>query len=106
VDTTKIEGETFGSLADYLAMLVLAQPASAVDQCNPLPSILNLFTDTCPATQRVRALSPADKAYLEGLYSAAPDATGSLQRATIATRMLESLEATAISVDGGTPAAK
>ncbi|TWB29556.1 hypothetical protein FBZ91_12555 [Nitrospirillum viridazoti] len=106
VDTTKIEGETFGSLADYLAMLVLAQPASAVGQCNPLPSILSLFTDACPSAQRVRTLSPADKAYLEGLYSVAPDAVGSLQRATIATHMLDSLKTSVLAPDGGTPAAK
>ncbi|MEC4591787.1 MULTISPECIES: hypothetical protein [Nitrospirillum] len=106
VDTTKIEGETFGSLADYLAMLVLAQPASAVGQCNPLPSILSLFSDACPSAQRVRSLSPADKAYLEGLYSVAPDAVGNLQRATIATHMLDSLKTSILAADGGTPAAK
>ncbi|WP_148293790.1 hypothetical protein [Azospirillum sp. B4] len=105
VDTTKIEGETFGSLADYLTMLVLAQPV-ADGQCNPLPSILDLFADSCPDGRKTRALSPADKAYLEGLYAVNADSVGSQQRAAITTHMLQSLAPSIAPTDGAAPAAK
>jgi hypothetical protein len=58
-----------GSLADYITILALSQPAS-LDSCQDLPSISNLLAKGCAST--AAKISDGDLAYLQGLYSA-PD---------------------------------
>lgn len=53
-----------GTLADYIAMLALAQ-TQPLTQCPVLPSILSLFVPGCAAA----GLTPQDEGYLRGLYS-------------------------------------
>jgi hypothetical protein len=54
-----------GSLADYITMLALSQPASLVS-CQELPSISNLLANGCASA--ANKITDADLAYLRGLY--------------------------------------
>ena len=56
-----------GSLADYITMLALSQPAS-LDKCQELPSISNLLAKGCASASS--KITDGDLAYLQGLYNA------------------------------------
>ena len=58
-----------GSLADYITMLALSQPAS-LDSCQDLSSVSNLLAKGCASA--APKISDGDLAYLQGLYNA-PD---------------------------------
>ncbi len=66
VDIDQVEGVDFGQLADYLAVISLAQIDPDVDP-GPYDSILGLFAhpESAPA-----GLTDWDRAFLEGLYGA------------------------------------
>lgn len=68
-DPTKLADYEIGTLADYIAMLALAQ-LSSLDLCQTLPSIVNTLAKDCarPAT----ALTANDVGYLKGLYAMGP----------------------------------
>ncbi|MGD9966103.1 MAG: hypothetical protein AB7T59_06260 [Hyphomonadaceae bacterium] len=86
VDATRAAGHRFDALADYLAMVALAQINPGADTTEA-DSILNLFADT-RAESAVEALTTWDIAYLEGLYEARPNAwTARQQQADISRRM-------------------
>src|SRR4029077_20420062 len=89
-DTGKIVGEPIGAIADYLAMLTLAQASTSAD-CGELPSILDRTQPSCPADRKPQSLTIADKAYLEGLYQMDEFSFGPHQRSTIARHMLGAL---------------
>lgn len=72
-DMRKVAGAEIGSVADYIAMLALSEPRS-LDQCNELPSILDLMTD-CGTRPKPAKLTDSDVAYLKGLYAADLGAT-------------------------------
>jgi hypothetical protein len=84
-----LAGRPVGPVADYIAMLALAQ-VQAPDDCVRLPSILNYLASSCPGENRPAAITAADKAYLEGLYAMSPEAFGRLQRAQIINHMQRS----------------
>ncbi len=67
VDTTKVVGYTMGTIADYLAMLTLSLVQSP-DHCEPLPSILDIFSLSCGARERPTAMTAGDLAFLKALY--------------------------------------
>jgi hypothetical protein len=54
-----------GSLADYITMLGLSQPAS-LDSCQDLPSISNMLAKGCASA--ASKITDGDLAYLKGLY--------------------------------------
>lgn len=54
-----------GSLADYITMLALSQPAS-LDSCQELPSISNLLANGCASA--ASKITDGDLAYLHALY--------------------------------------
>ena len=89
-DLNKIAGYTIGSVSDYIAMLVLAQPAS-LDTCEELPSITELMASHCDERKKAEALTAGDLAYLKGLYSANLELTTSLERSHIHNRMMQEL---------------
>ena len=64
-DRDRLVQMEMGTLADYIAFLVLTQPRS-LDDCSALPSILNSLAANCAANSG--ELSAADIAYLTGLY--------------------------------------
>ena len=86
VDNTKTTNINIGQLADYVALLGLAQ---IKPKTNPgtASTILNLFRETGqPAPQ---GLSPWDEAFLHALYTT--DQTSTLQVSVIKGRMLDEL---------------
>ncbi len=85
IDVDLLEGTTITQLADYIAMVAMAQ----VDAKSPtagLPTILNLFDE--PAA--TPGLTEWDLAYLQALYRAEPNrSTATGQAADIAGLMLQ-----------------
>lgn len=75
VDTSRLGETTFAQLADYVAMLSMAQINPDVD-VRGHDSILNLFRD--PAG--VQGLTDWDMAYLGGLYAARLDSVSTVSR--------------------------
>ena len=77
VDTGALSGIGFNweGLADYLAMVTLAQLDPSADTSG-YPTILNLFAED----HRVRALTDWDAAYLRGLYSTTREARSANQQ--------------------------
>ena len=83
-DPSKLGAYEIGPLADYIAMLSLAQ-LDSLDICPGLPSIISLLASGC--AERTDALSANDTAYLKGLYKAASDLTLSYQQDAMAFEM-------------------
>jgi len=89
-DTSKLLGRERTVLADYIAMLALAQiqlPAS----CQELQTILNLLVPDC--SQAPRGLTAADTAYLRALYKITPTANIRGQRSEMTYQMNKALDA-------------
>ncbi|HWU56375.1 MAG TPA: hypothetical protein VN175_12790 [Rhizomicrobium sp.] len=88
-DINKLKGYEAGPMADYIAMLALAQ-LNSLDTCQPLPSVENMLAKGCEAMTGV--LTAADIAYLRGLYQMNPDRMALLsQKSEIADRMSQAL---------------
>ncbi len=83
IDARRIDGIRFGSVADYVAMVVLAQLDPDADTVN-YTTILNLFGGE---TNRPTTITAWDLAYLEGLYGAVRDADDGRQERDIRRRM-------------------
>ncbi len=90
VDFTKISGVPLPSIADYVAMLALAQ-TKTFDTCRGVPSITNLFAPGCDAANKARLMSDADVAYLRALYQMDTEASPALQQTELAQRMARNL---------------
>jgi hypothetical protein len=88
VDTTKVIGDTIGTISDYLAMLTLSV-AQSPDNCDPLPSILDLMSSTCGAREMPRAVTAGDLAFLKGLYYLNTGLGPSMSRAEIQANMMQ-----------------
>ena len=87
-DRDKLVNHEIGALADTIAFLVLAQPKS-LDDCQALPSILNLLAPGCTAT--AREISAVDLAYLRGLYHMRADMMLAGQKSQILYHMKQAL---------------
>jgi len=92
VDARQASGLRFDALADYLAMVTLAQLDARADTAG-IPSILNLFAERDAAGGvSTTALTDWDLAYLEGLYRAPRNAQNTrTQERAIARRMEDEL---------------
>ena len=91
VDSNAVAGKDLGAIADYLALLALAQPRS-LDGCSALPSILDLMAKTpCPGRDPPDELTGADAAYLTALYASEPEAKAASERVDMAGRMTDIL---------------
>jgi hypothetical protein len=66
-DPPKLLDYEIGTLADYIAMMALSQPAS-LDSCQDLPSISNLLAKDCASVPGW--ITDGDLAFLKGLYRA------------------------------------
>jgi hypothetical protein len=64
-EPAKLLDHEVGSLADYVAMLALSQPAS-LDSCQELPSISNLLAPGC--TSASGRITDGDLAFLKAFY--------------------------------------
>lgn len=88
-EPTQLLEMEIGTLADYIAVLALSQPA-ALDACGELPSITNLFSKQCGGA--VKTITDGDLAYLRGLYKMTPDSSLHGQRGQIRYQMERALE--------------
>ena len=79
-----------GTLADYIALLALSQ-IQQPDQCQELPTILNLFAPGCGAPSK--ALTNVDLAYLRAVYKMTATTSLGGQRSEIVYQMDKSLGA-------------
>jgi hypothetical protein len=90
-DNNAIVGKDMGALTDYLAMLAISQPKS-LDGCNALPSVIDVLAKSaCPDRGPPNGLTPADAAYLTGLYASDPEARTTSAEGDIAGRMAKIL---------------
>ena len=69
VDARRIGATNLGAIADYMTMLVLADPRN-LDHCQPLPSVLDLFVGPCPGRSAPTGMTRGDLAFLKALYTA------------------------------------
>jgi hypothetical protein len=92
-DSRAVAGKDLGAVADYLAMLALAQPRS-LDGCSALPSVIDMFAKSaCPDREPPTGLTPADASYLTALYASDPEAKMPMAQGDIVVRMASMLEA-------------
>ena len=89
-DTSKLVNRDAVVLADYIAMLALAQ-IQPPESCQDLPSILNLFVAGC--SRAAGALTPGDIAYLQALYKITATTTVYGQRSEMTYQMNKALGA-------------
>jgi hypothetical protein len=87
VDTTKVAGEPIGPIADYLSMLALSV-VQTPDNCDPLPSILDMMSPSCGAREKPTAVTAGDLAFLKALYYRNTGLGRSLTRYEIQDNML------------------
>lgn len=91
VDSSRMSGVPRQAMPDYLAMTALA-PINPHADLSDFESILNLF-NTAPERQPATGMTIWDQAYLQGLYSARPDAASARQHnAEIARRMADQIQ--------------
>lgn len=72
VDANKAQGVTYQALADYVAMVSLAQLNPNVDSTQ-VPTVLNIFRDVEAGKPTVAGLTDWDRAYLKSLYGIRAD---------------------------------
>jgi len=88
-DPAKLLDREIDTLADYIAMLALSQ-VQPPDDCQNLPSILNLLVPDCSRT--AKALTSGDLAYLRALYKMTPTANFRGQRDEMTYQMEHALK--------------
>lgn len=89
VDADRVTGARVGTIADYVSMAALAQLDPDADT-SQWPTILNAFRTGIPEDEIV--LTEWDIAYLQGLYSAEMDRSGSSQRRAIQRAVIDGAE--------------
>jgi hypothetical protein len=91
MDVTRIGKLRFASLADYIAMVGLAQIEPEAE-ITGVSTVLNLFADRAAGAEPVARMTDWDKAYLKGLYAARRDVRkGDDQEKDIARSMADDL---------------
>lgn len=89
-EPAKLLDYEIGTLADYIALLALSQ-IQQPDQCQELPTLLNLLAPGCSAPPK--GLTNVDLAYLRALYKMTPTTSLRGQRDEIIYQMDRSLGA-------------
>ena len=87
-EPAKLLDHEIGGLADYIAMLVLSQPAS-LDSCQDLPSISNMLAPGCATVPN--RITDGDLAYLRALYSTVDGSALATQRNFMRGQMYKTL---------------
>jgi hypothetical protein len=88
IDSKKLAGQSFVSLADYIAMLALTQ-LNSLDTCQQVPSVVNMLAENCD--QHADGITATDLAYLHGLYKMGSDKGLLFQQNDIADAMTVTL---------------
>jgi hypothetical protein len=86
IDLTRIEGMTFGQVADYVAMVGLAQIRQN-PELGEVPTILGLFAAS--GADRPRGLTPWDQSFLKAVYETMDGSV--MELAQVRLRMSEDL---------------
>jgi hypothetical protein len=89
-DSKAIRDTALGTFADYVTLLTLAQ-TPVTGQCQPAPSIANLFLADCAEGAHTVALSTADLAMLTAIYQTR-ETPERLQKVRIIANMRKYLE--------------
>ena len=84
------QGPEIGVIADAMAVLALSRPALP-DNCRSMPSILDLLAKDCPRGPEATAITPADLAFLRGLYRIKRDDFLTKQQNEVASQMQKAL---------------
>ncbi len=92
VNANQTKTYELGTVADYIAMLTLADMRIA-GGCQKLPSITNLIFSDCEAAFKANAITVADTAYLKAIYDVNPRHPFRLQRADIVAEVKKALAA-------------
>jgi len=88
-DPNALLDHEMGTVGDHIAMLALAQ-IEPLKECQPLPSIMNLFTPGC--TAQPTGMTANDEGYLRGLYSMDAQAIIQVQRDQMVHRIDQTIE--------------
>lgn len=88
IDPNKLADHEIGGIADYISILALSQLAT-LDQCQQLPSIMDMLVPGCPA---VAEMTPNDEAFLRGLYKMSLDGNLRMQKDGIVSEMAKTLQ--------------
>jgi hypothetical protein len=79
-----------GTIADAMALLALSRPVLS-NACQSMPSILDLLAKDCARRAETAAITPADLAFLNGLYGMKPDDFLTKQQNEVASQMQKAL---------------
>lgn len=90
-DTSKLAGRAIGAVADYFAVLILAQAASP-ERCGTLPSILDMLVPNCGDNEKLSGVTAGDLAFLRALYKADLEAVLPVERGNIHNSMMRDFE--------------
>lgn len=90
VDTNAVASAPAGLVADYVAMLAMAQPQS-LDGCNALKSVIDIYARGCAGRDPPDGLTRADVAFLTSLYKIDLEAKKLSQETDISNRMSDML---------------
>jgi hypothetical protein len=90
INTKRVKGITIGSIADYAALVSLTVIQNP-DQCDPLPSILDLMSPACTSPDKPAGITAGDLAFLKALYYKNTGLGGTLSRDSIQVNMLQQL---------------
>lgn len=91
VDQTKVAGASTQAIADYVAVLALAQVAD-LDDCNALPSVLDLLAKGCSPARAPEMLTASDLGYLQALYGTETRLPAAFSRGVIAAHLAQALQ--------------
>jgi hypothetical protein len=80
----KLMDYEMGGVADYIAMLALAQ-LGGLDGCQSLPTVLNLLASGCEPN--ADEMTQNDRGYLDGLYKSGADRTLRVQQDEVSYRI-------------------
>ncbi|HEX4272871.1 MAG TPA: hypothetical protein VHZ32_15880 [Rhizomicrobium sp.] len=90
IDPKKLGGYEIGALADYIAFLAMTQPRS-LDDCQQLPSILNLLASGCKDADTTSEMTESDLGYLKGVYHMKDDDALAFQQDQITYQVKQAL---------------
>ncbi|HEY2051393.1 MAG TPA: hypothetical protein VGH03_18800 [Caulobacteraceae bacterium] len=91
IDQTKVAGASTQAIADYVAVMALTQVAD-LDDCNALPSVLDLMARGCSPARSPEMLTASDLSYLQALYGTETRLPVSYSRGAIASHLTQALE--------------
>lgn len=88
INTKKVAGVAIGSIADYAALVSLSVIENP-NQCDPLPSILDIQSSACSSRDKPVAITAGDLAFLKALYYMNTGLGGTLSRDDIQLNMMK-----------------